>query len=156
MKSIIFMGFLFLTCSKTTSKHPPNASLMPPPFDFVLADNSGNALITDPAQNIQLWYELNGQKDYISDLKIKPINSSSKYSYYATSVFAPLKSSDNISKYFYLQIDRGKIDTIYLDVVRLSQPVEREYNEYKEVRFNGKTITLDKNHQPGLFILKRD
>lgn len=155
MRLIFFVGLLLLGCSKKP-KHPPNATVMPPPFDFVLADNSDNALIINETQNIQLWYELNGQKNYLSDLKIKPIIGSIKYSYYATSVFTPLKSSDNISKYFYLQIDNTKIDTVYLDVVRLSQPVEREYNQYKEVRFNGKIITLDKNHQPGLFFLKRD
>lgn len=44
MKSTIFMGLLlfFLGCSKPP-KDVPNANLMPPPFDFVLIDNSGNA-----------------------------------------------------------------------------------------------------------------
>lgn len=157
MKSIIFMGLFsfILGCSKT-SRQVPNANLMPPPFDFVLINNANNnPFIVSQSQDIKLWYTVNGQSSNIDDVKIKPIISSGKYAYYATCVFAPLRSSDNIAKTFFLQLDGGKIDTIYLDVVRLSQPVNGEYNEYKQVKFNGQIVALDLNHQPALFVFKR-
>lgn len=55
-----------------------------------------------------------------------------------------MRSSDNIAKSFYLQLDNGKIDTVFLDIVRLSEPLQREYNKYKQVKFNEQTISLDK------------
>src|SRR5215213_7104127 len=102
MKSIYFMGLLsfILSCSKT-SRQVPNANLMPPPFDFALIDNANSPLIVNQSQTIKLWYTVNRQSTYIDDLKIKPIISSPKYAYYATSVFAPLRSSDNIAKTFF-------------------------------------------------------
>ena len=72
-----------------------------------------------------------------------------------TTVIAPLRSSDNIAKNFYLQLDSGKIDTIFLDVMRLAEPVDREYNKYNQVKFNGQVVSLDLNHQPALWVFRR-
>ena len=56
---------------------------MPPPFDFVLIDSASNTpLIINGAQNIKLWYIVNGQSNYIEDLKIKPTINSNEYAYY--------------------------------------------------------------------------
>ena len=74
---------------------------------------------------IALWYQVGGQKTSITDVKIKQMLNSSAYQFYVTTMFAPLRSSDNITKEFYFQINNGKVDTIFLDVKRLSQPIER-------------------------------
>ncbi|WP_157853868.1 hypothetical protein [Thermoflavifilum aggregans] len=157
MKLFVFMGFISILfgCSKT-QRQVPNANLMPAPFDFVLLDSVNNSpLIVSQTQSIKLWYILNGQVNYIEDLRIKPSINSAQYSYYATTVFAPLNSSENVSKTFYCQIDNGKIDTIFLDVKRLAEPVNREYNVYNRVEFNGKIVSLDLNNQPAFWVLKR-
>lgn len=151
------LGFIsiILGCSKTP-KQVPNANLMPPPFDFVLIDTTNNnTFIINQTQNLKLWYSVNGQLNYIEDLKIKPTLNSSEYAYYATTVFAPLRSSDNIAKTFYLQLDGGNIDTIFLDVLKLREPVDREYNKYNQVKFNGQVVSLDLNHQPALWVFKK-
>ena len=157
MKLIIIMSFVFFICGcSKTSQQVPNANLMPPPFDFVIVDSLKNApLIKDQTQSVKLWYLINGQIDYIEDIKIKPTMNSLEYRYYATTVLAPLKSSDNVAKTFFLQVDDDKIDTIYLDVVRFSQPVDREYNKYNQVKFDGQLISLDLNHQPALWVFKK-
>ena len=157
MKLIIIMSFVFFICGcSKTSQQVPIANLMPPPFDFVIVDSLKNApLIKDQTQSVKLWYLINGQIDYIEDIKIKPTMNSLEYRYYATTVLAPLKSSDNVAKTFFLQVDDDKIDTIYLDVVRFSQPVDREYNKYNQVKFDGQLISLDLNHQPALWVFKK-
>lgn len=157
MKFFILMGFIpvIFGCSKTSRK-VPDANLMPPHFDFILIDSiNKNPLIINQTQSVKLWYIINGQTNYIEDLKVKPIINSGEYAYYATTVLAPLRSSDNISKTFFLQVDNNKIDTIYLDVVRLLEPVDREYNKYNKVKFDGREISLDLNHQPALWVFKR-
>jgi hypothetical protein len=156
MRFIIIMGLLsfIFGCSKT-SRQVPNANLLPPPFDFVIVDSLDDPLIINQTQSVKLWYLINGQINYIDDIKIKPVINSRKYAYYATTVLAPLKSSDNIAKTFLLQVDNDKIDTIYLDIVRLSQPIDREYNKYDQVKFDSRLISLDLNHNPALWVFKR-
>lgn len=133
----------------------PNADLMPAPLDFVVIKNHVS-LINSMNSQIALWYQENEKKISISDVTIKQMTHSSVYEFYVTTTFAPLRSSDNIAKEFYFQINNGKVDTIFLDVKRLSEPIDREYNIYEKVKFNNEVILLDKNHKPALWVFKQD
>lgn len=154
-KLIILMGLLSfdLGCKKKGFEIP-NANLMPPPLDFVVIKNNVS-LISSMNDQIALWYQVSGQKTSVTDVKIKQMLNSSVYQFYVTTTTAPLRSSDKITKEFYFQINNGKVDTIFLDVKRLSEPVEREYNIYKRVKFNNRIILLDKNHKPALWIFNQ-
>ena len=157
MKCIVFLSFsLFLFGCSKKSREVPNANLLPPAFDFVILDSvDDSSLVTSQTQNIKLWYVLDGETRFVEDVKIQPTIHSMRYPFYITTVLAPLKSSENVAKAFYIQIDDHKTDTILLDVVRLSQPVEREYNRYKQIKLNGKVGSLELDHEPALWVLQR-
>lgn len=154
MKKIIFLAVIAcsLSCKKNT--HPvPNANVMPPSFDFTLMTAGGDPRLKE-SDKLKLSYVSNGKIQFIEDLKIKQVLKSDKPMYYATTVFAPLRSSENIAKIFYLQVNDEKIDTLLLDVVRFSGPIEGEYNRYDAVKCNGQEIVLDRGYEPALWIFK--
>jgi hypothetical protein len=146
--------FSFFRRTKTTGL-APNTDTMPAPFDFVLEDASGKPLIASSEQEIEMWYTSDGQKHTIEDLKIRPMLKSSGYGFYASTMFAPLRSSDGMAKTFSLRLDGGKKGTLFLDVARLRKPHEGEWHQYREVRFNGKAVALDRSHRPALFVLRQ-
>ncbi len=152
---IIFLAIIAFSLSCKKNTHPvPNANVMPPSFDFTLMTADGDPLLNE-SDKLKLSYVSNGEIQFVEDLKIKQFLQAGKTVYYATTVFAPLRSSENISKTFYLQVNEEKIDTILLDVVKFSGPIEGEYNRYDAVKFNGQEIVLDRGYEPALWIFKR-
>ncbi len=152
MKTILFLGLLLvnLACTKneTLDDH-----FVPAPFNFVLTDKFGEPLIKNQDQKIWLGYVINGDHKLINDVKIKPIISSEKYKYYASTLSAPLLSVKKNIKQFYLQLDQDRTSPIYLDVIKTA---DRKGTKYKEVKFNGQVLEPDFNHNLELYILKKE
>ena len=157
MKSFILLFIIgsILSCNKTPDQ-PENGNLLPPPFDIVLLDKESNPIIISANQDVKLFYFEDGEKLFIKDFEIKEPISSPIYQYYVTTVFAPLYSGTQNIKTFYLQIDNKKIDTIWLDVKHFKKPIDREYNIYQQVKFNGKLVDAQGPHLPALWILKQE
>lgn len=155
MRNIFLLAcvcMLYIGCVKMDPI--PNASLIPAPFDFVVL-NQDTLLIKSLHTKVEMWYDKNGAKTFITDVKVKPTLSSTQYPWYVSTINAPGVSSGEKNKVFYVQVDGGKIDTIFLDVNRLQQPVDGDYHQYVKVNFNGKEVLFDKNQQPALYIFNR-
>lgn len=153
MKVICLASLLIVSALFSCKKEGFNEKDIPNRFYFVLANEAGEPLIIDPSQKLTLWYELNGERKLVDDLKIHPTNTAGPFKYFASTFYAPIISVNNESKKFFVKLDDYETDVLELDVRRVGLPKHGTW--YDKVEFNDQESAPELNYAPQVYILKK-